>query len=109
MFYKIVQHAQDKCTKFEKAFCADDELQWCLHDFADHQPRSVLWGEQARWKKLYICCAVRFLGNPDSVLDCEGCHAKWQWMMNTKRGIKFKMINSLLKLSSEIITTGGLP
>ena len=39
----------------------------------------------------------------------KGCHAKWQWLMNTKRSIKFKFINCMLKLNSEMITKGGFP
>jgi hypothetical protein len=101
--------SEEGWTQFEKHFHSNPALFNCLQDFAMHQPPTVLWGGHARWKSLYIHLVVRFCGNPDTVLDCEGTHARWQWLMNTKRSIKFKLINSMLKLSSEVLSVGRFP
>ena len=100
---------QANLTDFEKSFFGDLELMRCLREFVEHESIVVLWGNNARWAPLYIHLAVRFLGNEDSVLDCEGCHARWQWLMNTKRAIKFKLINCMLRLTAQMIGMRAFP
>ena len=53
--------------------------------------------------------ADRFVGAPDTVIDCESIHAQWQRLGGARRGVKLLMLNALIKLRNFYRTHGGLP
>ena len=54
----------------------------------------------SRWAPPGGRAGRRFLSNPDSVLRCEGMHARWKWIETGRAALKFKMLNAILKLQS---------
>ena len=97
----------DACSKFEAAFKADDTLMRELADLADWPRPTLVWRSNGHFATLFRFLAVRFLSAPDSVLDCEGVHAKWKWIEIMRRGISFKCMNAILKVQEYIRAFGG--
>ena len=96
-------------TTFEKAFSTDVRMA-DLNHFCNRAAPVVLWrGEGGRYVALYRWLAVRFLGNEDSVLLCEGVHAMWQWIEVFARAIKLKQMNAQLQVRSWINAHEELP
>jgi len=96
-------------TAFDVALNSDITLMGQLQRFAEAEPPTLLWRGSGAYKELFIFFATRFLGQPDSVLPCEGVHAQWKWIEQGNRGIKFKMLNAFLKIHNYIAFHGGLP
>jgi hypothetical protein len=88
---------------------ADATLMSQLNAFCDMEVPCLLWKNHGAFSTLYIFMAVRFLSQPDSVLDCEGTHARWKWIETFKRAVSFRMLNALLKLQTFISQFGSLP
>jgi hypothetical protein len=65
--------------------------------------------ERGRTKYLFKFLADRFVGAPDSVGDSESIHAVWKRVEETRRGVKFKLMNALLKLRSYVREYSDLP
>jgi hypothetical protein len=95
-------------TLLEQSLMADDNLMAQLGQFADMHPPCLLWRNNAKFADLFRLLAVRFHSNPDHVLHCEGTHAKWQWLTLQKRGLKFKLLNAILKLQARLHHFGCL-
>ena len=90
---KLIRTTAAAMTTFEKSFVNDRRMEM-LASFAGKNPPVVLWRDQGRYAELYRWLAVRFLGNPDHVLDCESVHAQWQWIEAVARGVKMKQLNA---------------
>ena len=80
-----------------------------LQSFAEAVPARRLWRNRGAWQHLLRFLAVRFLSCPSHVLDCEGTHGRWQWAMGLRRGLKFKLLNAILKISNYLHVHGALP
>jgi hypothetical protein len=91
------------------AFANDALLMQQLGQFCDESPPTHLWKRKGKFKDLFYFVAARFMSAPDHVLDCEGIHARWKWIAETKRGMKLKQMNSVLKLAAYIHNHGDLP
>lgn len=72
------------------------------------RPGKTLWQHGNDCAELFRYLATRFLTAPDHVLDCEGVHAQWQWLMTTKRGMKLKLMNGILRMR-QLVRAGALP
>ena len=92
---------------FEKAFYTDSRLQEQLAAFITADPPSVLWRNQGAYATLFRFLAIRFLGQPDSVLHCESFHAQWKWLEAAKRALKFKSLNAFLKIGAFLRFNNG--
>ena len=95
-------------TPLESTIVLDGPLMTQLGQFSEMHPPCLLWRNNAKFADLFKYVAVRFCSNPDHVLHCESVHAKWQWLTSTKRSLKFKLLNSILKLQEHITQYGGL-
>ena len=96
-------------SSYEAAFLNDEVKMLQLEQFASVHPPSLLWRNKGAYSELFHFLAVRFLGAPDSVLECEGIHAKWKWIEHGRRGMKFKLLNAILKLMTYMHLNGGTP
>ena len=105
----LVRLRDDQMSEYEAAFVSDDVLMCQLSAFADYPTPICVWHKGIAFAELFMFIADRFLGAPDSVVDCEGCHAKWQWIMGAKRGIRFKTLNAILKIKAWMQHYGSLP
>jgi hypothetical protein len=105
----ILRLREDQMSKFEESFSANETLMSQLGLFVDDPDEGCLWHKGNRYKDLYRYLAGGFLGAPDAVLPCEGVHAKWKWLTIVKRGMKFKLLNALLKLYDDQQSMGSLP
>ncbi len=96
-------------NKYEQHFFDDHQLMEQLEQFGAMEPPVVVWRGHGRFAALFIFLAIRFLGQPDSVLQCEGVHAQWQWLALGRRGISLKLLNALLKLAAFHFWFGDFP
>ena len=96
-------------TLFESWFAAQPMLMAQMSEFADTEPPCHLWRKHGAFTDLYRALAVRFLANKDHVLDNEGTHARWQWLCEQKRAIKFKQLNANLKLVTYLVRRRDFP
>lgn len=94
---------------YERCWVDDTELMRQLDEFALQEPPCVVWRGRARWSYLFKFLAARFLGAGDTVLDCESMHARWKWMSETRNGIRFRLLNAVLKLSLHLEHYGDFP
>eukprot|EP00959_Pyramimonas_sp_CCMP1952_P158157 3307386-Pyramimonas_sp.AAC.1 len=78
-----------------------------LTGFAGMEPPCLLWRCNGRFADIFRFAALRFRCVPDHVLDCESVHARWKWLEWTRRNIKFKLLNAMLKLSQHLRDNGG--
>ena len=74
----------------------------------DPQPECV-WRKAGRCAYLFIFLADRFVGAPDTVIDCESIHAQWQRLGASRRNLKLLMLNALVKLRNFVCFHGGIP
>ena len=86
-------------THFEKYLFDNEGLWQDLTCFSKANPAVLLWHDSGKYKRLFEFLAPRFLLAPDSVLDAERVHARWQWECATKRSIKMHSLNASLRLS----------
>ena len=105
---KLIRTSAAAMTTFEKSFVNDRRMEM-IASFADKNPPVVLWRDQGRYAELYRWLAVRFLGNPDHVLDCESVHAQWQWIETVARGAKMKQLNAQLLVRAWLQQHRDLP
>ena len=110
---ELVEHLcrtpERKRTPFESTLFEDKDLWGSLERFSRLEEPSVLWGGQGRFAPLYRFLAVRFLANPDHVLDVERQHAVWQWVLDRRRSLKLKSLNAWLKLGEYLRGFTNLP
>lgn len=99
----------EQCTPYEAWFLAQDQIMCQLGLLADAVVPSLLWQQGGRYSDLFRHLASRFLSAPDSVLDCEGVHARWKWIEVLRRGIKLKLLNAILKLQEYLHFFGSFP
>ena len=69
-----------------------------LSMFAQLPAPTLIYQHNLAFKNLFIFLAVRFQAAPETVIDCERCHAQWKCLEISKRGISLKLLNGLLKL-----------
>ena len=69
--------APGRRTPFEKSLVVNDTYMANLDDFGRATPPLCVWQKNGAWKPLFVFLALRFLLNPDQVLDCERLHARW--------------------------------
>ena len=109
----LVQHigtvAATGKTKFEAALHAQKQLMSELSSFSLQTEPRCLWKGGPQWANLYKFLAVRFLANPDNVMDVERLHATWKWVLMRRRSLKLKSLNAWLKLGSFLHHNGALP
>ena len=79
------------------------------HAFADDPQPECVWRKRGTYADLFMFLADRFCGAPDHVLDGESVHAQWKHMETSRRGLKFKLLNALLKLRHHRFTYGRMP
>ncbi len=94
---------------FEAAVTQDEGLMLQIDDFASQDPPCLVWRRQGRWAYLFKFLAGRFTGNGDTVLDCESMHARWKWISEHRRSIRFRLLNSVLKLALYLERHGDFP
>ena len=97
------------CFAFCEFVAGEQELMQQLQEFSELSPPTLVWKQGGRFSKLFVFLAVRFLSNPSHVLECEGIHARWQWLEQGQRSVKMKTMNSVLKLSAYMLYQGDLP
>ncbi len=90
-------------------FRENDVLMRQLQMFGDEEPPVLLWHKHGKYSDLFKFVGARFCSSPDHVLDCEGIHAQWKWIEETRRALKLKSLNAILRLSSYINCHGDLP
>ena len=105
----LVRRQSAEMRDFEKEFSADDSLMSQLDEFASQEPAMLVWRRNARWSELFLFLAVRFLSCGDTVLDCESIHARWKWLSELNRNLRFRLFAALLKLSYYTHKHGSLP
>ncbi len=105
----LQQLAPHAMTRYERHFYDDQTLMEQLEHFGNREPPVVVWRGKGRYAALFKFLAVRFLGQPDSVLSNEGVHAQWQSIANTLRKVSWKLLNALLKLHAYLQYFGALP
>ena len=108
-FRRLVDTAPAARTRFETCVAEDDTLMEELDAFRNQEPPTLLWKHGGRFKHLYKFLALRFLGNPDSVLDVERVHAIWKWVLQRRHSMKPKALNAWLKLCSYLDWNDELP
>ena len=99
---RLIRLRPNERTKFEQFLLDDDVLMQELSLFCEMEPPCKVWRGNGKFSALFQCLACRFLAQPDSVLDCEGVHAAWQWIHYMKRGLSFHLLNAILKLKSHL-------
>ena len=87
-------------TGYDAVFVAEPGLFDQLAAFSAARPPDLLWRGRGAYQDLFRFLALRFLANPDSVLGCESVHAQWKWLEQNSRGIKFPLLNAMLKLQN---------
>ena len=105
---KLIRTHETAQTTFEKAVVADGRLEM-LAAFVDRPEPVVLWRDGGRYAALFRWLAVRFLGNPDHVLECESVHAQWQWIEAVAHNIKMKQLNAQLAVRAWLQQHHDLP
>ena len=100
---------RDQCSSFELGVLANETLMRQLRDFADDPRPECVWRKGGRYAVLFMFLADRFYGAPDHVLDCESVHAQWKWQETRARAMKFKLMNTLLKLRRYYKTHNYMP
>ena len=96
-------------TPFETCVVDNPVLMDEIDAFADQPQPLLLWHGQGRFRHVYMFLGTRFLTCPSHVLSCEGTHASWKWLETTKRGLKMKQMNAMLKLGYCVHANGSLP
>ena len=105
----ILRLRLDQCTAFEAAILANSVVMQQLCNFADDPFPKCVWQKGELFADLFVFIADRFAGAPDHVLDCESVHAQWKFLETIRRGMKFKLLNALLKLRHYRFTNRRLP
>ena len=105
----IRRASPDQRTPFEASIITDPILMDEIAAFSIVPEPCLLWRMNGRFKNIFKFLAVRFLAAPDSVLECEGVHARWQWLCVVRRRIKFLFLNGLLKVQDYLHSFGSLP
>jgi hypothetical protein len=100
---------RSSASPFCEIVAGEQELLQQLQEFSELSPPTLVWKQGGRFSKLFVFLAVRFLSNPSHVLECEGIHARWQWLGQGRRSVKMKTMNSVLKLSAYMLYQGDLP
>jgi len=105
----LVRLSAQAASPYERAWLEDEEMMAQLAAFAAAEPPCLLWRKQGAFKGMFVFLADRFLGCPDSVLDCEGVHAKWKWVEHVRRAIAFPGLNAVLRLNDHLLQHQRLP
>ena len=85
-------------THFEKHLFENEGLWQDLTCFSKADPPILLWHGHCKYERLFKFLAPRFLLAPDSVLDAERVHARWQWDCSARRNMKMHGLNASLRL-----------
>jgi len=112
-FDYLIRRTPAQLNGFERSFLNDPTLMAELEKFKC-QPGEAhrwvcVWRHDGAYENLFKFLVSRFGGAPDSVLQCEGVHARWKWITSMKRGLKFPLLNATLKLFDYIECFGDLP
>jgi hypothetical protein len=107
--HEVLIRVRESSTPFEVNFVGNAILMAELQAFARAKPPCLLWRGRGAYANLFRFAAVRFRSAPDAVLDCEGVHARWKWLELMKRGMKFHLLNAMLKLYDFTYQFGELP
>jgi hypothetical protein len=112
-FNHLVRLAPHQMKPYEKAFHSDETLMAQLELFKNQpgEPHRwvCVWQGNGKYAALFLFLVVRFGGAPDSVLPCEGVHARWKWLCGLKRHLKFPCLNAILKIFEHLDYYGDLP
>ena len=95
----IARTSPSSRSPFERFLFEDDDKWDCLVAFANARPAVRLWHGRGRFEGLFRWLATLFLVGPDHVLDCERVHARWKWIIATKRGVRLPSLNAILKVT----------
>ena len=85
-------------TLFEEFMFSSEDLRTSLEQFSREEPAVLLWHADGKYETLFKFLAPRFLLAPDSVLDAERVHARWQWLCDRRRALKLPLMNASLRL-----------
>ena len=105
----LIRLRPDQQTPFETVLLSNDDLMIQISRIADSANPQCIWRKGGWTKELFQFLGPRFIGAPDSVLDCEGVHAAWKFIHLQRRAMKFKLLNALMRLKSYIAFYGSLP
>lgn len=95
----LASTAPSNRSSFER-FLFEDPRKWdCLVAFSTARPAVRLWHGRGLFEDLFRWLATLFLVGPDHVLDCERIHARWQWLVATRRAVRLPSLNAILKVT----------
>ena len=107
--HQLVRVRPDAATRYDFFLLNDAALMQQISFMADDPQPECVWRKAGRCAYLFMFLADRFVGAPDTVIDCESIHAQWQRLGGARRGVKLLMLNALIKLRNFYRTHGGLP
>ena len=96
-------------TPYEKHWINNDSMMSALGIFSDREVACCLWHGNGAFAILFYFRAGRFLSAPDSVMECEGVHARWKWICEHKRNLRIGLLNAILKLTVVLESYGDFP
>ena len=105
----LISLRPDQQNKYDAALLGDATLMEQINMICEDPRPQCIWRKGGRTGDLFVYLANRFLGAPDMVLDCEGVHAAWKFVHFRARGLKFKLMNAIMKLKSYMQHYGSLP
>ena len=103
----LLRTAPARLSSFDQALVRNETYMENLQAFATATPAVCLWQNHGAYKPLFRFLALRFLLAPDQVLDCEGVHARWQWLCASKRNLRLKSLNAILRLNHFLGSNGN--
>jgi hypothetical protein len=107
LFHRLlIQKRIDELRPYEKACLNNESMMKNLDEFANQDPPSLVWRMHGKFAILFCFLAPRFLGCGDTVLDVESVHARWKWISEVSRGMKFRMLNCTLRLKKHLESYG---
>jgi hypothetical protein len=107
---RVERTAPGKRSPFERWMASSPALMGQLAAFRTRAVPCRVWQGGGAYKLLFTSLAVRFLLNPDQVLDCERAHARWNWLLESKRAMRLPMLNGHLRTTAYLeANVGQLP
>ena len=94
----LVRLRPTSASPYDSVWLQSDAMMNELGLFCDRASPCLLWHDDGKYKTCFQFLADRFLGQEDSVMDCESVHARWKILCQRKRALGMPMLNAYLKL-----------
>ena len=85
----------------------DDRKMTELGQFSDREAPCLVWQGDAAYENIFTFLAIRFLLSEDSVGACERIHARWKWILGHRRALRFRTLNSVLRITHYLEQNGS--